>query len=207
MLKNFKTLVSHRLSGATAGMAKAGSVKDIKGALRIAVAVLAAANLVAAWMYLWPIGGGPEDLRRQIATLRQQVIERRVAVTQMRQLASKVTRAKTEGDRFLNDYFISRRALASTIDAEFIDAAQSAGITPRDQASAIEPIEGSDDLSMETITANFEGTYPQLIHLVNRIDRSKLLLIIESLQATPQQGTGKLMIGLKLDAFVREDNQ
>ena len=207
MLKNFKAAVPGWLSSAAAGAAKAGTVKDAASVLRLVLGVLAVANLVAGWMYLWPIGGGPEDLRRQVASLRQQVAEHRVAVVQTRELASKVTLAKSEGDRFLSDYFISRRVLASTIDAELIDAAESAGVTPRDQANAIEPIEGSDDLSMETITASFEGTYPQLIHLVNRLDRSKLLLIIDSLQATPQQGAGKLSINMKLDAFVREDAQ
>lgn len=207
MLKNYKAAISQWLPRAAAGVSKAGTVKDAKGVLRILLGILAVANLVAVWMYLFPIGGGPEDLRRQLVSLRQQTIERRVAVAQMRELASKVTLAKSEGDQFLDHYFISRRALASTIDAELIEAAESAGITSRDQANAIEPIEGSDDLSMETITANFEGTYPQLIHLINRLDRSKLLLIIDSLQATPQQGSGKLSIGMKLDAFVREDTQ
>jgi hypothetical protein len=205
MLKDFSASASRWLSYAVAGASKAGAIKDAKGVLRILLGVLAAANLVAAWMYLWPIGGGPVELRQEVDALHRQVADRRTTVAQMRDLASKVTIAKSEGDKFLDDYFISRRVLASTIDSELISAAESAGVTPRDQANSIEPIEGSDDLSMETITANFEGTYPQLIHLINRLDRSKLLLIIDSLQATPQQGTGKLSIGLKLDAFVRED--
>jgi len=194
-------------SGAAASASKAGVAKDAKGALRIALAILLVANVAAAWMYLRPVGGGPEELRRQVASLRRQVAERRLALAQMRQLASKVKLAKTEGDQFLTNYFIGRRALSSTIDAELINAAESAGITPRDQAYSIEPIEGSDDLSMLNVTANFEGTYDQLIHLVNRLDRSKLLLIIDSLQATPQQGSGKLSVGMKLDAFVRDDGQ
>jgi len=40
---------------------------------------------------------------------------------------------------------------------------------------------------------------------VNLIDKSDRLLVVQSLNATPQQGGAKLNIMLKLDTFVRED--
>jgi hypothetical protein len=58
---------------------------------------------------------------------------------------------------------------------------------------------------MMQITANFEGLYPDLIHFINLLDKSDRLLIIESLNATPQQSGGRLNVQLKLDTFVRED--
>jgi hypothetical protein len=122
----------------------------------------------------------------------------------MRQLGGKAAVAKSEGDRFLDNYFLARRTTYSTVEAELDGSASASGITLRDHAYNAEPIEGSDDLSMLTITANFEGTYDQLIHLVNRIDRSALLMIVDSLQATPQQGSQKLLVNMKLNAFVRE---
>jgi hypothetical protein len=70
----------------------------------------------------------------------------------------------------------------------------------------VEPIEGSDDLAMMIITGNYEGTYADLMEFINRLDRSSRLLIIESLNATPQQGgAGVLTVNMKLDAFVRHD--
>ncbi len=59
--------------------------------------------------------------------------------------------------------------------------------------------------SMLQISANFEGTYPDLIHFINLLDKSDRLLIIESLNATPQQSGGRLNVMLKLDTFVQED--
>ncbi len=66
-------------------------------------------------------------------------------------------------------------------------------------------MEGSDTLEFMKITATYSGSYSDLIHFVNRIDKSSQLLIIEGLQATPQQQAALLNINVKLDAFVRED--
>ena len=84
-------------------------------------------------------------------------------------------------------------------------AADQAKIKPKEHAYATEPIEGSDSLSLMTITANYEGTYANLMRFVHEIDRSPRMLIVEALSAAPQQGTGTLSISMKLDAFVRDD--
>ena len=52
------------------------------------------------------------------------------------------------------------------------------------------PVDGSDTLDMMQISANFEGLYPDLIRFINLFDKSDRLLIIESLNATPQQSGG-----------------
>jgi Tfp pilus assembly protein PilO len=106
---------------------------------------------------------------------------------------------------FLDKYFLPRRAAYSTIVFELNEAAVKAKIRPKESAYSTEPIEGSDSLTMMQISANFEGSYPDLIQFVNLIDKSQRLLIIEGLTATPQQGSGLLNVNLKLDAFVRED--
>jgi hypothetical protein len=55
------------------------------------------------------------------------------------------------------------------------------------------------------ITANYEATYGDLVRFINMIDKSDRLLVMESLNATPQQGGGKLNVMMKLDTFVVED--
>ena len=58
---------------------------------------------------------------------------------------------------------------------------------------------------MMSISANYEGTYANLMRFVHEIDRSPRLLIIEALNAAPQQTGGTLNISMKIDTFVRED--
>ena len=89
--------------------------------------------------------------------------------------------------------------------ADLNDLADQAKVTPKESAYAIEPVEGSDTLDMMQITANFEATYQDLIQFVNLIDKADRLLVMESLNATPQQGGAKLNVMMKLDTFVMED--
>jgi hypothetical protein len=105
----------------------------------------------------------------------------------------------------MSSFFLPRRSAYSTIMADLNDLAGQAKITSRDSAWALDAVDGSDTLDMMQITANFEGLYPDLIRFINLLDKSERLLIIESLNATPQQSGGRLNVMLKLDAFVRED--
>ena len=76
---------------------------------------------------------------------------------------------------------------------------------PKEHAFGFDPIEGSDTLSMVTITANYEGTYGDLLQFVNRLDKSPRFLILDTLTAAPQQGGTNLNVNIKLNTFVRED--
>jgi hypothetical protein len=78
-------------------------------------------------------------------------------------------------------------------------------VTAKESANAIEPVDGSDTLDMMQITANYEATYSDLVRFVNLVDKSGRLLVMESLNATPQQGNNKLNVMIKLDTFVVED--
>jgi type IV pilus assembly protein PilO len=71
--------------------------------------------------------------------------------------------------------------------------------------AAIDPIEGSDDLGMMSLSVNFEGGYAQLIKFVNMLDRSPRFLIIESMNASPQPKGDVLSGTLKLNTLVKDD--
>jgi hypothetical protein len=183
------------------------SLGDPRKALQTLAGVLLALNLVAGWFVIRPLGGSAEDLEQEARGLRAQLAQRRNVLQLTRVNVSKVEGARTQGDRFMDEYFLSRRIAATLLVSELNDAAREANIRMKLSSVSEEPIEGSDTLSMLIITGEYEGTYKDLLAAVNRIDRSRRLLILESLQATPQQGSaGVLNIGMKIDAFVREDS-
>ncbi|MDQ6759400.1 MAG: type 4a pilus biogenesis protein PilO [Acidobacteriota bacterium] len=173
--------------------------------IRLIVAVLIVANLVAGYFVLRPIGGSPEELRNQVADLRVQMRQRQNTIARTRQFATKIEAGRSQGDEFMDDYFLPRRIAYSSVLAELNQAATTSHLKPKEAAFATEPIEGSDTLTMMQISANFEGNYADLIRFINLIDKSESLMIIEGLNATPQQGSGTLNVTLKLDTFVRED--
>jgi hypothetical protein len=176
-----------------------------RAAIRLGLGVLVAANLVAAYFIIRPIGGSAQELSQQALEMHSQIRQQQGVLDRTRVLVSKIESGRGEGDRFMSTYFLPRRPAYSTIVAELNNLASQAKITPRDSAWAPEPVEGSDTLDMLQISANFEGTYPDLIHFINLLDKSHRLLIIESLNATPQQSGGRLNVMLKLDTFVQED--
>lgn len=176
-----------------------------RAVIRLGLGALVAANLVAAYFVVRPLGGSAEELSQQALEMHSQIRQQQGALDRTRVLVSKIESGRGEGDQFMGTYFLPRRPAYSTIMGELNDLAVQAKITPRDSAWGLEPVEGSDTLDMLQISANFEGTYPDLIHFVNLLDKSNRLLIVESLNATPQQSGGRLNVMLKLDTFVRED--
>jgi len=172
---------------------------------RIALGVLLLATIGAAWIVVYPPGGSAGDLQQQLAALQSQTTARRTLLASTRQHVAAVEQGRTEGDKFLNEYFLARRTAYSTLLSELVDAADRAKIKPKEHAYATEPIEGSDSLSMMSISANYEGTYANLMRFVHELDRSPRLLIIEALNAAPEQSGGTLNISMKIDTFVRDD--
>jgi hypothetical protein len=176
-----------------------------RAVIRLVLGVLLAANLVAGYFVIRPIGGSPQELREQAAAMRNQIRQQQAALDRTSSLSSKIESGRNEGDEFMSKYFLPRRTAYSTIMADLNDLAGQTKVTPKEGAYAIEPIEGSDTLEMMQLSVNYEATYPDLIRFVNLVDKADRLLVVESLNATPQQIGAKLNIMLKLDTFVRED--
>ena len=172
---------------------------------RLIVGALVALNLIAAGLVLYPPGGSADSLERQVADLQAKAVSGRALLESTRTHAASVEKGREEGDHFLDDYFLARRTAYSTLLTELLEAADRAKIKPKEHAYATEPIEGSDTLSMMTISANYEGTYANLMRFVHEIDKSPRVLIIEGLTAAPQAAGGTLSVSMKIDAFVREE--
>ncbi|MGP0072667.1 MAG: hypothetical protein ACLPWF_12140 [Bryobacteraceae bacterium] len=181
------------------------SIHNPRSLIRVGLGVLAVANLVALYFVIRPIGGSAQELAAQALDMHSAIRQQQTTLDRTRLLVSKIETGRGEGDKFMGDYFLPRRTAYSTIVAELNDLAGQAKVAARDSSLVLDAVDGSDTLDMMQISANFEGLYPDLIHFINLLDKSDRLLIIESLNATPQQTGGRLNVTLKLDAFVRED--
>lgn len=183
----------------------AQSWKDPRIVVRVVLGVLLAANLVAAGLVMFPPGGSADDLEREMASLQTEISQKKVLLEQTRKHAAAVDMAKSGGDKFLDEYFLDRRTFNASLQMALNDAFSASKAKPRDITYDISPIDGSDTLSMITVTTDLEGTYHDVMNFVHEIDKSPRLLIIESLNATPQQGSNTLSVQMKLNAFMRED--
>ncbi|MBI4902773.1 MAG: hypothetical protein HY820_04010 [Acidobacteria bacterium] len=182
-------------------------LRDPRTTARIVLGVLLAANAIAAAFAFRPWADSPLKLERDLIGLRKNQITTRTDIEKLKLLVKKSDQARIEGDKFLGTYFLGRRVAASTLASELTGMAKGAGIRPKEHSFGFEPIEGSDSLAMMTITANYEGTYADLVSYVNKLDRSPRFFIMESLAAAPQQGgNGVLNIAIKVNVFVRDDS-
>ncbi|MBM3725459.1 MAG: hypothetical protein FJW40_08550 [Acidobacteria bacterium] len=186
------------LPGGLAGL------RNPRAAVRVLIAVLVFANLAAFALVLYPPGGSAEDLEREINSQRKAIAAGERRNRELKALADKVEAARKQGDGFMLKYFIDRRVASSTIVSELANAAKEAGMKPKEHAFIFDAVDGSDTVTMMNITANYEGTYSDLIHFVNRLDRSPRFLIIDSLTAAPQQQGGQLNVAVRINAFVEE---
>jgi Tfp pilus assembly protein PilO len=184
-------------------MRKSFNLREPQTVVRGILGALVAANLVAAGLVLFPPGGSAEDLERDRITLDAQLRAARARVDLTRLHASAVEKGRAEGDDFLEHYFLASRTNFSTVLTELDAAAKPTKLKSKDTAFALEPVEGSDTLSMMSITAAYEGTYQDLLHFVYELDKTPGMLIIESMSAAPQANSDTLTVSMKLNTFVR----
>jgi hypothetical protein len=174
-------------------------------ALRGGVAAALALNLALGWFVIHPPGGSFSDLSERIAAARRQTTLSEQNVANLRRALKRGLAARGDGEDFLKEYFLPRRYAYSQLEIDLAAAAQAAQIKARERSFSYEAIEGSDTLGMVTVLANYEGSYAQLIRLMGEMDRARRLVIVESLQAQPQQGGATLAISMRLNAFFRTE--
>jgi len=194
---------------------KSLTARDPRVVMRVIMGALLAANLVAAAIAFKPFGGSADDLRRQTETLRARLARAEVNLATTRKLVEKVQAARAQGDQFMTRYVVDRRIMASALLEELNKLAGEAGIKAGTQTFSQEPVEGSDSITMLSISAGYEGSYASLTKLVNLLDRSPRFLIIENMVAAAPQGqTGQaagqgdkpLNVTLRIDTFVRDES-
>jgi hypothetical protein len=89
---------------------------------------------------------------------------------------------------------------------ELLRMSNAAGLHEGQRTYTQEPIEGTDDLTLLTINANYQGNYADLMKFLDQVDHSDQLLILDTLTATPQQqGTGVLNVVTRFLAVIQED--
>lgn len=192
MLKNFKL-----------GIPK-GWQREPRIVARVVLGSLLVANLIAAFLVFKPFGGSAQDLDAHLTSLRSQIVQRQAQLQRTRQLSSKIDTARSATGQFLDTFFMDRRTASSAIVSELNKAAKDSGMKNKGEAFVFEPVDGSDSISMMTITANYEGTYGDLLQFVNRLDKSPRFLILAQLAAAPMPNSNSLTVAIKANTFVRD---
>jgi Tfp pilus assembly protein PilO len=174
--------------------------------LKIGVIALAALNILAIYFYIAPPGGSRRDLTARDTSLRRETQVRLIAANRLKGVSQKVEIGAEQTNRFAQQYFLPNRMAFAVLIGELLRMSTTAGLREGQRTYSQEPIEGSEDLNLLTINANYSGQYASLMNFLNEVDHSDQLLILDTLSATPlQEGTGILNITMRFLAVVKDD--
>jgi Tfp pilus assembly protein PilO len=168
------------------------------------VGVLFVFDLVFYLAAIEPLGRREAEQQALLGALGRQIAAKRTEVEQLQLVVSRVEKARGEGDGLLEGITLPRRTGFSTLLTELLEAAAKAGIDTREGNFDIEPIEGTEEYGMISVSANFRGEYQNLVRFLNQLDRSEQFLIIDSLAATPRTDSNELQFTMRFNTLLRE---
>jgi Tfp pilus assembly protein PilO len=183
----------------------AGQRRGVRFWLQIAGIVLAVLNGVALFLYLAPPGGSREQLTEESRQVRNEIAATRARSTHLKMIAGKVQVGSNESAEFESRFFLPKRLAYEDVIAEIQRMSGASGLKERDSVFTEEPIEGTADLSLLNITGSYEGTYENLMHFLHEADRSPMLLMLDAMQAAPQQHAGQLTTTIRFQAVIRDE--
>ncbi|HEX4771472.1 MAG TPA: hypothetical protein VH351_11595 [Bryobacteraceae bacterium] len=163
------------------------------------------ANLVIVFLTVFPPGGSEAELAARRDQLRTEIRLARTSTTRLRTVSDKVETGSQQATSFESQYFLPERLAYSAIIAEIQRMAKAASVEEREAVYSKEPIEGSDDLSILNAGARFRGTYANLVQFLNESDKSPMLLMIDTVRATPEQRGGQIDAEIRFQAVIHDD--
>lgn len=173
--------------------------------IRAVLLLLVVLNIVALYFYFLPPGGSKSQLTEELSGLNQQIAATRQSSERLKRTSGKVQAGNTQATSFTADAFLPRHtAYAQLVDTMQLLARESS-LQDKGSTTSEEPIEGTDDLTLLNVIGNYEGSYVNLMQFLNKVDRARQFLILDSLTATPVQTGGKLSVAVRVQAIVRED--
>ncbi len=193
MRRSFSSVLSSA-QGSSAGQSR----------LRLLLLALLLLNAAAFYFYFDPPGGSREDLAEQDQQIRNRIAALNVQGARLEMMASRVETGSNQISDFEKTYFLPKRIAYGSVIEEIQQMAKTSGLQERDAGFSEEPIEGTADLSLLNIKANYEGSYSSLIRFLFESDHSPMLLMLDSLTAAPEKN-GQIVADIRFQAVIRDE--
>ncbi len=166
--------------------------------LKIAIAAMVAADLVAAAVLFSPLVGSADSRRDLMSQLSAELRTKTRQVEPLRGMDKKIVLAKDQIGEFYKDRFGVRD---SEVAGELGKLAAANGVRIVQAKYKEEDAEASGIVPIE-IEGNFSGDYLQLVRFINALERSKLFFTVESVSLAGES-TGPVHLEVKLHSYLR----
>jgi len=166
--------------------------------LKLALALMAGVDLLAAGVYFSPLVGSAEGRRQELLQLQVELATKTRQVAPLQNLPQKVEIARHQIADFYKKRFPTEE---SEIVDRFGKLAKANGVTT-EQATYKRKEEGPGKLEPVEIASDLAGNYRALAQFINALERDEMFFIIDSvtLGGEPQ---GPVKLTVKLEAFLK----
>jgi type IV pilus assembly protein PilO len=166
--------------------------------VKIALAALAAADLVLIGVYLSPLIGSTQSRRQQLDQLWATLQAKTREVEPLRGLDKKIPVAHQQ----IGDFYKNRLPdQESEISEQIGKLAQQSGVRIGNVKYASKETEPVGVQRVE-ISGDFSGDYLQLVRFVNSLERDQLFFLINSVGLGGEQG-GQVKLELKMETYLK----
>ena len=173
--------------------------------LQVVAIVLGLLNLVAVYLLLAPPGGNRSTLESESQQLRQEILSANARASRLKRVAGQVQTGSGEATNFEAKYILPKRNAYERLITELQRITKLSGMQARDAVYSEEPIEGTADLTLLSSSANYEGSYQDLRNFLLQLDHSPVLVMLENLQAAPEQKGNRISASMRFQTILRED--
>jgi Tfp pilus assembly protein PilO len=165
--------------------------------LKILIGALVAVDVVAIGLLLSPWIGSTESRRMELSSLWTELQAKTRQVEPLRGLDKKIPLA---GQQIADFYKDRLPAHESDVAQALGKLATESGVRLTGAKYKLNSAETVDLQPLE-IEADVEGSYPQLAHFMNGLERDKVFFIVNSVELAGENGPVKL--AMKLETFVK----
>ncbi|HXY77741.1 MAG TPA: hypothetical protein VEH47_02950 [Candidatus Acidoferrales bacterium] len=166
--------------------------------LKIAIAVMLAADAIALAVLFSPLVGSVESRRLQIYELRAELTKKNREVAPLRGMDKKIVLAKNQIGSFYKNRFA---ATDSELANELGKLAAENGIRIQQATYKQEDPETSGIIPVE-IHGGFSGDYLQLVRFINTLERSKMFFMVDGVELAGE-GAGPVKLGITIHSYLR----
>ncbi|HUM04162.1 MAG TPA: hypothetical protein VLT90_01800 [Terriglobales bacterium] len=173
-------------------------LQDSRRKLKIAIAVMVAADVVAAVVLFSPLVGSAASRRIEMSRLSAELQKKTREVEPLRGIDKKVVLAKSQISQFYKDRFVPRD---SDLAAELGKVASESGVRILQAKYELEEPTPAGIIPV-AIEGNFSGDYLQLVRFINALERSKQFFTVDSINLAGES-SGPVKLEIKAHSYLR----
>ena len=173
--------------------------------LLVIIVCLAIVDIASLAFLLSPVLRSSKSTQAELMALRAELAQKRIQTVPALDMDKKLAEARTQISDFYAHDFVSRyseisEALAKAANESHVQLTNITYLTVKPSATEVQPL-GNTKLTEINLTLDMTGNYDSEIRFINALERSKMLLVIGSVNLAESQG-GFIRLNLKMQTYL-----